>query len=315
MYLPTLRELALGSRLKALSDQMYQAVDEVYRACGARIESRWFPVLRLLRDGGPATVTEVALAIGQTHSAVSQLADRLVEAGMVVRQRDPQDGRRSVLALTDDAERALAALGPVWLAIRRGICASLGTQSAALLDAIEGCEQALSERPLVASILSHRQMLGECAVEVVPYEPALRDHFRRLNEQWLARHFQVEDLDRAMFADPEGTVLDPGGAIFFARFAGEVVGTCALLRESEGVFELSKMGVDESYRGLGAGRKLLDAAIEHFRAVDGQDLFLESNSRLERALGMYERAGFERQPEIRPGSHYARADVYMIWKG
>ena len=70
MYLSSLRELALGSRLKALSDHFYQAVDEVYRACGAGIESRWFPVLRYLRDVGPTTVTDMALAIGQTHSAV-----------------------------------------------------------------------------------------------------------------------------------------------------------------------------------------------------------------------------------------------------
>lgn len=40
MYLSTLAELALGSRLKALSDQFYAAADEVYRACGASIESR-----------------------------------------------------------------------------------------------------------------------------------------------------------------------------------------------------------------------------------------------------------------------------------
>jgi DNA-binding MarR family transcriptional regulator len=93
MYLSSLRELAIGSRLKALSDYFYQAVDEVYRASGAGIESRWFPVMRFLRDVGPTTVTEVATAIGQTHSAVSQLADRLVEAGMVVRQRDPWHGR------------------------------------------------------------------------------------------------------------------------------------------------------------------------------------------------------------------------------
>ncbi|TCV92061.1 MarR family protein [Luteibacter rhizovicinus] len=315
MYLPTLRELALGSRLKALSDHFYQAVDEVYRACDARIESRWFPVLRLLRDAGPSTVTDVASAIGQTHSAVSQLADRLVEAGMVTRQRDPQDGRRSVLALTDEADRALAALGPVWLAIRRGIVGSLGPQAAALLEAIDGCEQTLAKRPLVSSILAHRHALAELEIEVVPFDPALRDHFRRLNQQWLERHFAVEDLDRAMFADPENTVLAPGGAIFFALFSGEVVGTCALLRESEGVYELSKMGVDENYRGLGAGRKLLDAAIAEFRRLNGQTLFLESNSVLQRALGMYERAGFERQAQVRAGSHYARADVYMIWKG
>lgn len=315
MYLPTLRELALGSRLKALSDHFYQAVDEVYRACGAGIESRWFPVLRFLRDVGPTTVTDVALAIGQTHSAVSQLADRLVEAGMVVRQRDPRDGRRSVLALTDAGERALGALGPVWLAIRRGMAESMGPRGMALLDAIDGCEQALADRPLVDAILAQRSALSVAGVEIVPFEPALREHFRRLNQQWLERHFRVEDVDRTLFADPEGTILAKGGAILFALYAGEVIGTCALMHEGEGVFELSKMGVDENYRGLGAGRKLLDAAIAEYRRRGGSRLFLESNSRLGRALGMYERAGFVRQAALRPGSHYERADVYMVYEG
>jgi len=45
MYLPSLAQLALGSRLKSLSDHFYGAVDEVYRGCGAGVESRWFPVL------------------------------------------------------------------------------------------------------------------------------------------------------------------------------------------------------------------------------------------------------------------------------
>jgi DNA-binding MarR family transcriptional regulator/predicted GNAT family N-acyltransferase len=314
MYLSSLRELALGSRLKALSDHFYQAVDEVYRACGAGIESRWFPVLRFLRDVGPTTVTDVAVAIGQTHSAVSQLADRLVDAGMVVRQRDPQDGRRSVLALTDAGERALGALGPVWLAIRRGMAESMGPRGMALLDAIDGCEQALGDRPLVAAILDQRAALTLESVQVVPFEPALADHFRRLNQQWLERYFRVEDVDRAIFADPQGMVLARGGAIFFALYAGEVVGTCALIHEAGGVFELSKMGVDENYRGLGAGRKLLDAAIAEFHARGGSELFLESNSKLTKALGMYQRAGFVLQPHLRPGSHYERADVYMVYQ-
>lgn len=314
MYLSSLRELAIGSRLKALSDYFYQAVDEVYRASDAGIESRWFPVLRFLRDVGPSTVTDVAQAIGQTHSAVSQLADRLVDAGMVVRQRDPSDGRRSVLNLTDEGDRALGTLGPVWLALRRGMAESMGPRLLGLLDALEGCEQALEAKPLVAAALAQRESLDQTGVEIVPWQPAYGDHFRRLNQQWLERHFRVEDVDRAMFADPEGMVIAPGGAIFFALYAGEVIGTCALLHEGEGVYELSKMGVDENFRGLGAGRLLLDAAIAAYRQRGGTTLFLESNSKLGRALGMYERAGFVRQTAIRPGSHYERADVYMVFQ-
>ena len=90
--------------------------------------------------------------------------------------------------------------------------------------------------------------------------------------------------------------------------------SCALLQESPGVYELSKMGVDETFRGLGAGRQLLDATIAEFHQRGGTELFLESNSRLKTALRMYEQAGFQMQSAPRAGSHYERADVYMIYR-
>lgn len=315
MYLPSLAQLALGSRLKSLSDHFYAAVDEVYRACGAGVESRWFPVLRFLWEHGETTVSDVAVAIGQTHSAVSQLADKLVDAGLVCRKKDIQDGRRSLLVLTDKGQAALTALGPIWVAVRRGIQRSLGDEGlVTLLNALAATEQALQERPVVQAMLTEYTALTTAELEIVPYEPSLKQHFYRLNAQWLERHFRIEDIDRELLGDPERYVLAPGGAIFFARLAGEVIGTCALLQESPGVFELSKMGVDETFRGMGAGRSLLAAAIAEFHRREGRELFLESNSRLRTALRMYEQAGFVLQPAIRPGSHYERADVYMVYQ-
>ncbi|PXV59590.1 DNA-binding transcriptional regulator, MarR family [Dyella jiangningensis] len=315
MYLPSLAQLALGSRLKSLSDHFYAAVDEVYRTCGAGVESRWFPVLSFLWENGETTVSDVAQAIGQTHSAVSQLADKLVDAGLVCRKKDAQDGRRSLLALTDKGRADLSSLGPIWVAVRRGIVKSLGEEGLeALLSALAATENALNERPVVEAMLAEHATLTSAALEVVPYEPALREHFYRLNAQWLERHFRIEDIDRDMLGDPERYVLAPGGAIFFARLAGEVIGTCALLQESPGVYELSKMGVDETFRGMGAGRCLLAAAIAEFERRGGKRLFLESNSRLKTALRMYEQAGFVLQPSVRPGSHYERADVYMVYQ-
>jgi GNAT superfamily N-acetyltransferase len=155
--------------------------------------------------------------------------------------------------------------------------------------------------------------VGKAGLEIVPFEPRWREAFYRLNAQWLERHFVIEDIDRQMLGDPEGSVLAPGGAIFFAVLDGQAIGTCALLHEAPGVYELSKMGVDEGHRGLGAGRRLLDAAIAEFHRREGTRLFLESNSILKTALAMYERAGFVMQPDIREGSHYARADVYMVY--
>ncbi|NUR22894.1 bifunctional helix-turn-helix transcriptional regulator/GNAT family N-acetyltransferase [Frateuria sp.] len=314
MYLASLGKLALGSRLKALSDHFYGAADEVYRALGAPIESRWLPVLRYLWDAGPSTVTDVAMAIGQTHSAVSQLTDKLVRAGMVRRRRDPADGRRTVLTLTAGAQDALAGLGPTWCAVRRGVNVSLEEHATHLLDAIAACERALKERPVAEAILAEHAAIKAAPLEIVPYAPALREHFYRLNAQWLERHFRIEDIDRAVLGEPERYILQPGGAIFFARLGEDVIGTCALLQESPGVFELTKMGVDETFRGLGAGKRLLEACIAEFRRRNGRTLFLESNSRLQTAVRMYEKAGFVMQPSVRAGSHYERADVYMIYR-
>lgn len=314
MYIASLGELALGSRLKALSDQFYSAADDVYQACGTSIESRWFPVLRYLWEEGPMSVTEVADAIGQTHSAVSQLTDKLVRAGMVRRRRDNADGRRSVLTLTDKARDALSELGPIWCAVRNGVGAVLGEHATQLLAAIAACERALQERPIAEAILAEHATLRATPLQIVPYEPALRDDFYRLNAQWLERYFRLEDVDRAMLSDPERYVLQPGGAIYFAKLGDTVIGTCALLQESPGVYELSKMSVDETFRGLGAGRQLLDAMIAEFHLRGGTELFLESNSRLKTALRMYEQAGFHMQPAVRAGSHYERADVYMIYQ-
>jgi ribosomal protein S18 acetylase RimI-like enzyme len=79
------------------------------------------------------------------------------------------------------------------------------------------------------------------------------------------------------------------------------------------VYELSKMAVETGFRGLGAGRKLLDAAIAEYARLGGSVLFLESSKRLLPALRLYESAGFVHQPAPRPGSHYQRADVYMVY--
>ncbi len=52
------------------------------------------------------------------------------------------------------------------------------------------------------------------------------------------------------------------------------------------------MAVTADSQGLGIGRKLLEAAIGRYQASGGRELFLESNSRLEPALTLYESAGF-----------------------
>jgi putative acetyltransferase len=152
-------------------------------------------------------------------------------------------------------------------------------------------------------------------IRIVDFDPRWRADFARLNIQWLEQYFVVEPIDREVLSDPDTHILADGGHVLFAIDGDDrVVGTVALKHEGDGVYELTKMAVDPSVRGRGIGRLLMEGALRTYRAVEGRELFLESNSSLAPALNLYESVGFRHHPAPRPGSHYARADVYMVYE-
>lgn len=314
MFLQSQAELALGSRFKALSESLYGIANASYRAAGIELDAHWFPVLRYLQVKGPAGVGEIATSIGQTHSAVSQLASKLVRSGWIARKNDRADARRSLLDLSAEGERRLGGMGPIWYAIRRGAAAAVARSGGPLLGALSKLEADIDSGRVQREILAEHARLRISKPEVKPFRREWREHFYRINAEWLERNWTIEDIDHRVLSQPEKLVLDPGGAIFFALVDGEVIGTCALLQESPGVFELTKMGVETGWRGIGAGRLLIEAIIEEFHKRRGKTLFLESNRKLGPALKLYEDSGFVHQPAPRPGSHYQRSDVYMIYE-
>lgn len=305
--------VALGSRLKALSDQLYTLADEVYLQRGLGVQGRWFPVLRVLHDHGPQTIGEVAGNIGQSHSAVSQLATKLIKLDWLQALEDPQDRRCRRLALTEQARSVIRLAKPIWRAIEQTLetrTKAVGIDVLATLSAFES----IVDESLVDQINESCDEIMAKQVTVVPFAVELRAHFYSLNEEWLRSFFYLEEIDHRILSNPETEILEPGGAIFFAKLGDAVVGTCALIVEEDGTMELSKMGVDPKYQGLGIGRALIDAALDEFRASAATQLVLETNAKLQPAIALYESVGFVHQPNGKPNSAYARSDVYMIWR-
>ena len=150
-------------------------------------------------------------------------------------------------------------------------------------------------------------------MKIVDFRPEYAGAFERLNLEWLEKYFWVEDIDRVVLSDPEHEVIGHGGHILFALERGEPVGTVALKHQGDNCFELTKMAVTEGFQGKGLGRALMNAAIAPFNEIRGDRLFLEPNSRLKTAIGLYESAGFEHAPHP-SGSDYARADTYMVYR-
>lgn len=313
-YLSDLGSVALGSRFKALSEALYDTADAVYRTRGSRMQARWLPLLRMLHDRGPQSVSDVAREIGQTHSAVSQLASKLCKDGWLRETADASDGRRRLLALTPTAEQALREIKPVWKAVSDVMEQRLKAAGIDLLGTLTAFERSIAEPPLAEAIVACCTSYDRAAVRIIPFATELREHFYRLNAEWLRKHFYLEEIDHRVLSDPEREILDHGGAILFAQVGEQIVGTCALLFSRPGVYELSKMAVSEQHQGLGIGRLLLQAAIAEFQLRRGETLFLESNRKLTPALKLYESLGFEHQAALKPDSHYQRSDVYMIWR-
>lgn len=147
-------------------------------------------------------------------------------------------------------------------------------------------------------------------VHYVPDSAAHRDGYRALNLEWIEQYFVVEDRDRRELDDPEGHILAAGGQIFMAEVDTAVLGTCALLRELDGAYELAKMAVDATARGRGVGRALGAAAIAAARAADAPHVDLLSNTVLGPAIALYRALGFLEVPL--PATEYARANIKMV---
>jgi putative acetyltransferase len=147
-------------------------------------------------------------------------------------------------------------------------------------------------------------------MQIVDFHPDHAVAFKALNVAWITHYFALEAKDLEVLDDPAGKVLAPGGQILIAAEAGEPVGCVALLVMKGGDFEVAKMAVTDAYKGRGLGRALMAACVERARSAGAKRLYLETNSGLAPALGLYRSFGF-RQIEPAEPSPYARADVAM----
>ena len=146
-------------------------------------------------------------------------------------------------------------------------------------------------------------------IEIIDYEDRYHDEFRKLNLEWLDKYNLTEEPDLMVLNDPSGTIINKGGYIWLARYEGEIIGSSALIKEHEGVFELAKMAVAEPWRGKGISKLLIEVCLQKARQLKAIKVELFSNHQLLAALKLYERYGF-RYIEMKD-SPFATADVKM----
>ena len=148
-------------------------------------------------------------------------------------------------------------------------------------------------------------------VEIESFRPEHAQRFGELNREWLERYGLMEPSEEEQLADPESYFLGHGGQIFVAVQHGQVIGTCALVRQPDGEVELAKLTVSPDFQGQGIARRLVERCIAYAREQAVRRITLMSNSQLQAAIRLYESMGFQHAP-VPAVRKYQIADVSMF---
>ncbi|MFK7833463.1 MAG: GNAT family N-acetyltransferase [Winogradskyella sp.] len=150
------------------------------------------------------------------------------------------------------------------------------------------------------------------AISIIDFDATHKQSFYDLNIEWLQTFFYVEAYDEAVLSQPETYIINKGGFIFFAMKDHKVVGTVALMpTEETGVLELTKMAVLPKERGQNIGQQLLQHCIDFAKSQNIKGLLLYSNTKLENAIYLYRKYGFE-ELKLERDNPYERADIKML---
>lgn len=145
-------------------------------------------------------------------------------------------------------------------------------------------------------------------LEIIDYQSEHQPWFEQLNRTWIERYFWMEPIDFEVLQKPETHILRNNGKILMASYQSHIVGTVALKFVEEGLYEFTKMAVDEKYQGLKIGRALAEAAIKKAQEEKAQAIILYSNTALKNAIELYRKLGFVEVPLDGP---YKRSDIKM----
>lgn len=146
-------------------------------------------------------------------------------------------------------------------------------------------------------------------INIKEYAPEYQQDFKKLNAEWIEKYFRLEEKDIETLNNPQENIIDKGGHILLAELNSEIVGACALQKMDEKIYELAKMAVSPKVQGQSIGWLLGQACIEKARSLGAEKVYLESNTKLEPAINLYRKLGFQEITGV--PSPYERCNIQM----
>lgn len=302
-------KMAIGSRLRRLSDMMTEDAAKIYQLYQVDLQPRWFPVFYVLSQQGRNTVTAIAQEIGQSHVSVIQVIREMSKKGYVVERTDKKDKRKKVISLSASGKRISVNIQKQYRDVGQAVESILSETDNDLWRAMEEWEHLLSKKSLLKRVEEQKKTNEGKLVSIMDYSAKYHQVFRMLNEQWISTYFTLEEADHKALDHPQEYILNKGGHILMALYQNDPVGTCAMIKMDSHTYELAKMAVAPKAQGKGIGWCLGQAVIEKAKSLGATKLYLESNTILEPAINLYYKLGFKRVTG-RP-SPYKRSNIQM----
>lgn len=238
---------------------------------------------RLLFEIGEqgADLRDLRRRLGLDAGYVSRLSRSLINEGLIHVASHARDQRVRTARLTARGRREL-----------RELNARSDRLAAHLLGAVTAKQQ---ERLVTAMTEVHRLLraAGLVIERVHPARPVARWCWAQYFAELDRRFPQGFDPGTSLPVDDQDFV-PPHGAFLVASIDGEAVAGGSVKLTAPRVGWLKRMWVAESARGLGIGRRLLEALEDEARALGATTLRLDTNKTLQEAIALYRSAGYRR---------------------
>jgi DNA-binding MarR family transcriptional regulator/GNAT superfamily N-acetyltransferase len=244
-----------------------------------------------LGRGRPLGAARVLNAIGHGRSDVAEIRDYLgLDSGLMSRllRSLEEEGLIETTPHLDDARRRVAKLTRAGRREFRAYEAISNSRAQALLARHARPEALLTAMDIIGSALGCSRT--ECK-EMDPREPEARYCLGEYYAELARRFKQGFDVARSRHPDADD-MLRPRGAFIVAMSDGLPVGCVGLKGTGSEIAEIKRLWVAPSARGLGLGRRLMEAAESAARELAITVLRLDTNSALPEAGQLYRSSGW-----------------------
>jgi DNA-binding MarR family transcriptional regulator/GNAT superfamily N-acetyltransferase len=250
-------------------------------------------------------VGELRRVVGLDAGYLSRVLTRFERAGLLTKQRSPEDGRRQLLSLTDAGRELFATLDARSTEEIHTLLAPLaGEDRRRLIDAMDTIHTVLGNEQRSNSFVLRAPQPGDLGWVV-----------QRHGELYAEEYGWDATFEALVAGIVAGYAADHDPAresAWIAEVDGQRAGCVFCVRKDETTAQLRLLLVEPRTRGMGVGSRLVEECLRFARRARYAEIMLWTNSVLEDARRIYQRAGFELREEA-PHHSFGHDLVEQIW--